>query len=268
MLKPLTNDGIESLGDLVQAYEYEQDGKNLKLMKNILGTLPKPLIEIATCFNENINDNSQTFEYIMMTMNGWSRLSDVTVKQLQVTLKTLLNKIECLNVTEKLGIAHFDEQNIVTVRQRCKNTKLRSIYFRLIHNDFFTHKKMKRFNMTESDKCPRCDEIEDMRHLIWECPKVKQIWELYNQVMESINGVKVTNYEDVFVPGESDAVCNVKIKLIQELIQIERPKNWKIENFRNIIINMANIESYTASMKNQSNSNKIKWKQFRNLLQT
>jgi hypothetical protein len=86
--------------------------------------------------------------------------------------------------------------------------------------------------------------------------------------MESINGVKVTNYEDVFVPGESDAVCNVKIKLIQELIQIERPKNWKIENFRNIIINMANIESYTASMKNQSNSNKIKWKQFRNLLQT
>jgi len=268
MLKPLTSEGIETLGDLVQAYEYEQNQKTLQSMKNILGTFRGSLVNIAKCFNENTNVSSRSYEYMMITQNSWSKISEITVKQLQVTLKIALNRVECLNVNEKLNITNFDNNFITIVRQRCKNTKLRSIYFRLIHNDFFTHKRMKRFNMTNSDQCPRCGEIEDMKHLLWECQKVKPIWDLYNQVMQSVKVDKVTSYEDIFVPGENEAVCNIKIKLIQEMIQIERPKNWNIDNIKKMIVNMANMENFMANKNNNLNKYKIKWNQFNTILQT
>jgi hypothetical protein len=268
MLKPLTSEGIETLGDLVQAYEYEQNQKTLQSMKNILGTFQGSLVNIAKCFNENTNVSSRSYEYMMITHNSWSKISEITVKQLQVTLKIALNRVECLNVNEKLNITNFDNNFISIVRQRCKNTKLRSIYFRLIHNDFFTHKRMKRFNMTDSDQCPRCGEIEYTKHLLWECQKVKPIWDLYNLVMQSVKADKVTSYEDIFVPGENEAVCNIKIKLIQEMIQIERPKNWNIDNIKNMIVNMANMENFMANKNNNLNKYKIKWNQFNTILQT
>jgi hypothetical protein len=268
MLKPLTRDGIETLGDLAQAYEYEQDRKTLQSMKNILGTFRGSLVDIAKCFNENINVSSQSLEYMMIAHNSWSKTSETTVKQLQATLKIALNRVESLNVNEKLNITNFDNNFIVIMRQRCKNTKLRSIYFRLIHNDFFTHKRMKRFNMTVSDKCPRCGEIEDTKHLLWECQKVRPIWELYNSVMQNVKADKVTSYEDIFVPGENDAVCNIKIKLIQEMIQIERPKNWNIENIKNMIVNLANMENFTSNKNNNLNKYNIKWNQFNNFMKS
>jgi hypothetical protein len=86
--------------------------------------------------------------------------------------------------------------------------------------------------------------------------------------MQSVKADKVTSYEDIFVPGENEAVCNIKIKLIQEMIQIERPKNWNIDNIKKMIVNMANMENFMANKNNNLNKYKIKWNQFNTILQT
>ena len=70
-------------------------------------------------------------------------IHSITVKELQVTLKNALKKIEALDVKNKLGIDNFDEENITRFRNNCKNPNLRNIYFRLIHNDFFTRVRIK-----------------------------------------------------------------------------------------------------------------------------
>ena len=154
-------------------------------------------------------------------------LNTITVKELQVILKNALKKIDVLDVKNKLGIDNFDEENITRFRSNCKNPKLRNIYFRLIHNDFFTHVRMKKYGMTVTDKCPRCNMTESLRHLLWECKHVKHIWSLFNDLMNQVEkGLEcVNNYEDVFRTCEMPAISIVKAKIIQALIQIERPKN-------------------------------------------
>jgi hypothetical protein len=82
---------------------------------------------------------------------------------------------------------------------------------------------------------------------------------LYNLVMQSVKADKVTSYEDIFVPCKNKAVCYIKIKLIQEMIQIERPKNWNIENIKNMIVNMANMENFMANKSNNLNKYKIQY---------
>jgi hypothetical protein len=75
-------------------------------------------------------------------------------------LKNALKKIEALDVKNKLGIDNFDEENITRFRH--------NIYFRLVHNGFFTHVRMKKYRMRENDECPRCNMTETTKHLLCE----------------------------------------------------------------------------------------------------
>jgi hypothetical protein len=56
-----------------------------------------------------------------------------------------------------LGIENFAEENFTRFRNNCKNPnqKIYTLYFRLIHNDFFTRVIMKKYRMAVTDECPR-----------------------------------------------------------------------------------------------------------------
>jgi hypothetical protein len=76
----------------------------------------------------------------------------------------------------------------------------------------------------------------------------------------------VNNYEDVFQACELWAINTVKIKVIQALIQIERPLNWNREKHLDTIKNLINIEQYNAIVSRTSNKFKIKWEAFENII--
>jgi hypothetical protein len=191
----------------------------------------------------------------------------ITAKELQVLLKNALGRIESLNVNNKLGIQNYDEENILKFRTNCKNSKLRNIYFRLIHNDFYTRVRMKKFGMTNNEDCPRCGEIETSEHLLWNCAHVKNIWSLFNQIMcqVSLHNECVTLYEDVFRVGSHPANCMIKIKIIQALIQIERPTYWNRQNILDIINDLRKVEKYNSSISRTIDKFKIKWNLFESL---
>jgi hypothetical protein len=183
ILKQLNKAGITTLADLVQAYEYEKNINLLKSIKLILSSFPKDLVEIAKNFNDSINDDSEILKYILITQSERMSIYSVSVKQIQIKLKTVLKRIESTNFERKLGIAEFKQEEIIVFRKQCKNSKLRNIYFRLINRDFFTHLRMKKYNMVDSDSCPRCGLTETINHLLWECTHSKQIWNLYNKTI-------------------------------------------------------------------------------------
>jgi hypothetical protein len=89
-------------------------------------------------------------------------------------MKNAMKKIDVLDIKNK-GIDNFDKENITRFRRNCKNPKLRNIHFRLIHNNFFTHVRMKKNRMTITDECPRCNMTETSKHPIWECIHVKNL---------------------------------------------------------------------------------------------
>ena len=266
MLKPLTAMGITTLGELTQAYEYETDKRINQAMRTILTAFPKTLIDISRCFCEDINLNSEKLKYMLIAPDTRKDINSIIVKELQVTLKTALKKIEVLDFNKKLGIENFEEENIMKFRTNCKNSKLRNIYFRLIHNDFFTHVRMKKYKMTEDDLCPRCGRIETTRHLIWECSHVRNIWNLFNNLMTQISNSQesVNKYEDVFQTCERPGTSIVKTKIIQELVQIERPKNWNREKLLTIVAELKNIEYHNACLSRTVDKCNARWKQFQN----
>jgi hypothetical protein len=237
ILKLVNDSGITTLADLVQADEHERERNLSKSIKLVLSSIPRHLIEIAKNYNENINDDSECLKYVQITPSERMAIETITVKQLQLTLKVVLNRIESTNFTERLGIDDFERGDILSFRKSCTNSKLRNIHFRLINRDFFTHSRMKKYKMTQTDQCPRCGQIESINHLLWECPHVKQVWNSFNSFMRKMGDEKeeVKSYNNVYKFGQKSVTTLIKIKVIQALIQIERPKNWNEDRMEALV---------------------------------
>jgi hypothetical protein len=58
---------------------------------------------------------------------------------------------------------------------RLTSTRIRNSAFKLIHGDIYPQARLKNFNLSDSDLCPRCNAIETREHLIFECPTSKAL---------------------------------------------------------------------------------------------
>jgi hypothetical protein len=125
---------------------------------------------------------------------------------------------------------------------------------------------MKRYKMTLTDQCPRCGQIETTKHLLWECHRVANIWTIYNDFMNSIGRPesKICQYKDVFTVGINGGTTMIKIKLIQELIQIRRPTNWVSKHFETMVEEMVKLECYNSKKSHTEYKIKTKWEFLKN----
>jgi hypothetical protein len=260
ILKQLSKEGITTLGELSLAYEHECDVNTNKKMKIILSAFPKVLINIVKCYNEDINNDKINLEYLLVSPSKRVKIEDVTTKELQTVLKLAMNKVEAADFLNRLGF-EYQSSNILQFRKHCSNAKLRNIYFRLIHKDFFTHVRMKRFKMTETDKCPRCGQTETTEHLLWECIHSQSIWTEYNNYMRLIGQTKeiVQTYDKIYTPGNNSGTALIKIKVTQELIQMNRPVHWNKDKMENLIDDLLKMENYIAKKNHFIEKFNRKW---------
>jgi hypothetical protein len=102
--------------------------------------------------------------------------------------------------------------------------------------------------MVTNNKCERCEEIETYKHLLWECRESKRIWQHFNEFAVKENQLKerVIEYDNVFTIGNISNINKLKVKVIQEMIRIERPINWTISNIIRIATEIKSIEEYNA----------------------
>jgi ribosomal protein L32 len=59
--------------------------------------------------------------------------------------------------------------------------------------------KMLKYKMVNDNKCKRCGEVENFKHLMWDCGEARKIWMAFNEYATRINHQeeKVLEYEDV-----------------------------------------------------------------------
>ena len=107
--------------------------------------------------------------------------------------------------------------------------------------------------MVNNNKCKRCGEVETYRHLLWDCREAKNIWQLFNEFVTNLNQTneKVQEYDNVFRIGNMESVSKIKLKIVQGMIQIERPKHWTIERINEIANENRCIELYNAKLLNK-----------------
>jgi hypothetical protein len=72
----------------------------------------------------------------------------------------------------------------------------------------------------------------------------EKIWRFIKYLMNHTENVEecVNNYINVFHTCELPAISIVKAKIIQGLIQIERPMNWNREKLLDSIKDLINVE--------------------------
>jgi hypothetical protein len=153
-------------------------------------------------------------------------------------------------------------------RRTCRNSKLRNIYFRLINNDFFTRERMFKYKMIDNDRCTRCGQIETVKHLLYECEHSKRIWNLYNEILilNKQETEQVLKYNSIFQIGRMAATNIIKIRLIQCLIQIERPRDWSQDNIKTVIKEIMNMEKYNSIKNKMIVSFEKKWSTFKHIM--
>jgi hypothetical protein len=260
--RPFLTEGLENYLDFVLEAEIEKDKNRLKRLESIISAFPKFFRNAANSFNENVNAQTNSLTHFVKEDSSWASLNEITIKELQWILKRALHRISSTDFHNKLNI----RDNIIDpirIRKVCRNPKIRNTYFRMIHNDFFTYSRMFKYNMTNSPKCPRCDQIETTNHLLWECFESQKIWRSYNNVL---NKLQLTNhniscYDDIYRIESIDILTLIKIRLVNEFIQIIRPTNWDNLRTNNIIMKLRNIEFHNS---NSTNINKIirRWEIF------
>jgi hypothetical protein len=260
----LKAEGIELLNDLIEEIEISNDKKRNSILLFIENSFPNNLLDISRNFDKSTNEDLLTLNHFYMGNNTFVPTEVITVKQIQIRLKIALGKVSIVNYETKIGPDHFNISDITEVRKQIKNAKLRNIFYRLINKDFYNRTKMKKYRMVENDECERCNAPETIEHLLWECRWSKFSWENFNLYMTSIGitDSSVKSYKDIYKFDNNAGVNTVKLKLINELIQIVRPKDLNITKIQNIIYSIKNYEKYIAVKNNQIKKYEQKWSQF------
>jgi hypothetical protein len=259
---PIKREGTDKLFEFSTEAEIESDHNRIIRIGNVISAFPLELIEIASACDENQLNSNQNWSHIMINTGVWLDFWKMSTKDWQPVLKTSFKKTERLDFEHRLGTTLYDPCQIAKFREQCKNVKLRHIYYRLISRDFYTKERMFRFNMSRNNECERCGLLESYRHLMWECIESRRVWDCFNSYILSLNGSinLVNRYEDVYNIYSDRTISILKVRVIQAMIQIERPVGWTANNIRKFALELKNIEIYNSVIKNKPDKVRNIWR--------
>jgi len=256
-------EGIETLGELQQELEHTKDKPKLELLKKIQKYFPNHLLNSSSNFISEINEKT-TLTHIYLGNESFLPLDEVKVCHLHLILKKIMGKIETLDFCTKLGINTFEKSSLVGIRKQIQNVKFRNIYYRLINKDFFTRQKLHKYKITDSDKCLACNQVEDFKHLVWECRQVKETWNNLNEILSArgLQNENISTYEDVLNFGGSAAANTIKLCILQRFIQIDRQTKLSKESIDEMARGTITKEKYIALKNNKLPTFIKKWNGF------
>jgi hypothetical protein len=266
LFKMFEREGIEKLIEVIQECEFETDSIRRKNLEYIIGQFDPSIVEIAKNYNDEINGSTGEMSHFYIGNNQFIKSKDITVKELQKLLKEALRKTSTVQYEENLKIESFDRKSLTTIRKVVSNVKLRNIYYRLINNDFFCKTRMVKFKMIEDYKCDRCGEEENSRHLLWDCWGAKVGWSSLNEILvkKGLEQFMVSSYEELYNFDLPGSICSIKLRIINELIQIVRPRHLDAIKIERIIKNTMNVEKYIATKNNKIKHFEKRWQYFMN----
>jgi hypothetical protein len=123
---------------------------------------------------------------------------------------------------------------------------------------------MLKFKMTDSAECERCGAEETAKHLLWECSFSQLAWKNFNTLLEEkkLGFDKIVSYEKIFDFGGTACATLIKLRIINEFIQIERPKHLTKSKISILINQLLITEKYIAIKNQKLDKFKERWKPF------
>ena len=91
------------------------------------------------------------------------------------------------------------------------STKHKNVLLRFAHGEFYTKLKLHRYNLADGSECPRCGQIEDLKHKFIECEYIARIWRCANTMRNSLTTVDYNNIDPCTAIMGSNVESNITI---------------------------------------------------------
>jgi len=212
--------GKSTLGELNQQ-EIRQLSRFLdeKLVRELtLRNLSSPLL-----MNQNVQD-------LILVSNKLVDISKLSSRQLRACLREI-DPI-CLY---KLGIILTPSEALTWTSNVNKITsvKYKSTLMRLAHGDIYTKEKLFRFSLIASPNCPRCGEVETLRHKFIECDYVARIWSAVTALTDKLKTAQQPgeDIERIIVgaaTGATPTVATIHAEVIQRILYLKDEPDYLI----------------------------------------
>ena len=127
-----------------------------------------------------------------------------------------------LSELKAIGIVSQEEvKDLGRIVKSLTNTKLKTSILRLIHGDIFCGSRLKKFGMTDNDKCSRCNQVETIEHMYLTCDYTKRIW----SIIKEITNIEYTSMKEVAGISKlhDKTTVTINAEIIRQLSAIDRP---------------------------------------------
>jgi hypothetical protein len=124
---------------------------------------------------------------------------------------------------------HIDIENWKTVFRyyaSIKDTRMKAFQFKILNNIVPCNLYLKRIGRSDTDKCPSCNDLDDLGHYLVVCPETTLIWNQLSRWWKNITNQDVSITErDILLGLETRPV---KLLMKSQLDSIIMATKWKI----------------------------------------
>ena len=169
---------LYSLKDIQDAKS--QRRVNRGQLNKIIKCLP-PIIKNA--IDNNLLHNTER-SYCIPLIDKVEIPTKITSSQIQHALKTTLKKTKLINSGEIYKRQEWTTNNHDWLFKlwKIKNPTIRHYRYKAILKDIYSKERMKRFGMTDNDRCEICNQIETVEHQLFTCRNAVRIRDLARSV--------------------------------------------------------------------------------------
>ncbi len=140
------------------------------------------------------------------TSKSWQRIEYLSSR----AIRENGNENQCLNNMKLLNMTPEAAGSLYGKINKLRNIPNKTKLLRLIHGDVYCGARMKKFKMTDNDRCIRCFKEETIKHLLLECPYTTEVWNCL--------GLATNNVTDIIHGNLTPAELEIRAEIISALV--------------------------------------------------
>jgi len=258
--------GIEKFAQLHREFRFPRNDEISKIAKIVVKSFPENWTNIL---ESNVTDDEVDLQ------GNFPVHSDRGVAIEKVTVKAIKNRLRgkskgnySFPFNVKLGISNHEGINpFLVARQVNWSSALSFFKYRLLQGDIYTKERMHRFKMVTDNKCDHCGALEDVKHMMWECSRVKGMWRVLQNVFIDFDRQGEISFDSLFIgfSPTNPILESLLTRVTRSIMSRERADQLSIQQIKNELVEHCELNIFTLKSK----QNKIdEWKKIKALIET
>jgi len=258
----LVNIGVQSYRQLFNESKYPRDDYLGNLATYITSFFPpswRTIMELNTDIDSTITyENEFPNQNLQLSLHN-----NITVKSLRLTfLEATTSQPHPFLNNEKFQLSTVDQGNPFSkARKFYHMPRDRFFKYRILQGDIFCKQRMFKFKMVNSDICDYCNiETESIKHMIWSCPRARDLWTCLEQIITRSYGISYITYETIILGSQNPIPIleNIILIALKLIMSIDRSQSIESDQLVNKIKKLYTIEKY--AFKNKRDKFTKRWR--------